>query len=70
MKNGTQKRIKIHLEDLGENINHERLFRALRLILSEEDLAEYLSTNRTMKCCCNFRHTKKSEAFTENLANS
>jgi hypothetical protein len=46
MKNGTNKRIKVCLESLGENINYERLFRALSLILSEEDLMEYLSSNQ------------------------
>jgi hypothetical protein len=46
MKNGTNKRIRVCLESLGENTNYERFFRALSLILSEEDLMEYLSSNQ------------------------
>jgi hypothetical protein len=45
MKNGTNKRIRVCFEGLGENANYERLLRALSLILSEEDLMEYLSSN-------------------------
>jgi hypothetical protein len=46
MKNGTYKRIRVCFEGLGENANYERLFRALSLISSEEDLMEYLSSNQ------------------------
>jgi hypothetical protein len=46
MKNGTNKRIRVCFEGLGENANYERLLRALSLILSEEDLMEYLSSNQ------------------------
>jgi hypothetical protein len=46
MKNDTDKRIRVYLESLGENANYERLFRALSLILSEEDLMKYLSSNQ------------------------
>jgi len=46
MKNGTDKRIRVYLESLGEDVNHERLFRAMNLILSEDDLMEYLSSNQ------------------------
>jgi hypothetical protein len=46
MKNGTNKRIRVYLETLGGGISYERLFRALSLILSEEDLMKYLSNNQ------------------------
>jgi hypothetical protein len=46
MKNDTNKRIRVYLKSLGEDVNYERLFRALSLVLSEEDLMEYLSRNQ------------------------
>jgi hypothetical protein len=46
MKNGTNKRIRVYLESLGEGVSYERFVRALSLILSEEDLIKYLSNNQ------------------------
>jgi hypothetical protein len=46
MKNGTDKRIRVCLESFGEDADYERLFRALSLVLSKEDLIEYLSSNQ------------------------
>jgi hypothetical protein len=71
MKNNTDKRIWIYLESLRENANYERLFRALSLILSEEDLMEYFSVNQNMEYCSNFdKCGEESEVLLENLANS
>jgi ABC-type multidrug transport system ATPase subunit len=71
MKNGTNKRIRVYLESLGENANYERLFRALSLVLSEEDLMEYFSVNQNIEYCSNFdKCAEKSEVLAENLANS
>jgi hypothetical protein len=72
MKNDTQKRIRVYLKSLGESVNYERLFRALSLILSEEDLVEYFSVNRNLEeYCSNFdERSKESEVLAENIANS
>ena len=72
MKNDTDKRIRVYLETLGENTNYERLFRALSLILSEEDLMEYLSPHRNIE---EYRSdfdecSEESEVLAEDLANS
>jgi hypothetical protein len=70
MKNGTNKRIRVYLEGLGEGISYERLFRALSLILSEEDLMKYLSNNQndTLNPSLN-ECNEKSEVLVEKVAN-
>jgi hypothetical protein len=70
MKNGTNKRIRVYLESLGEGINYERLFRALSLILSEEDLMKYLSNsqNNTLNSSLN-ECNEKSDVSIEKVAN-
>jgi hypothetical protein len=71
MKNGTDKRISVYLEGLREGVNRERLFRALSLILSEEDLRRYLSVNRDIEHCSDFdERSEESEVLAENIANS
>jgi len=71
MKNETDKRIRVYFESLGKSINYERLFRALSLILSEEDLMGYLSTNRNMEYCSDYNEcSKESEVLAENLVKS
>jgi len=72
MKNSTDMRIRICLESLGGEVNYERLFRALSLILSEEDLMEYLSPHRNIE---EYRSdfdecSEESEVLAEDLANS
>jgi hypothetical protein len=46
MENEADKRIRVCFEGLEDDTNYERLFRALSLILSEDDLMEYLSSNQ------------------------
>jgi hypothetical protein len=71
MKNGTKKRIRVYLEGLEEGVSYERLFRALSLILSEEDLRRYLSANRDVECRSDFDEcNEKSKALAGSLANS
>jgi hypothetical protein len=71
MKNGTNKRIRVYLKSLGNGISCERLFRALSLILSEEDLRRYLTANRDMECRSDFDECReKSKALAGSLANS
>ena len=71
MKNGTDKRIKVYLESLGEGVNYERLFRALSLILSEEDLRRYLAANQDIEYCADFDEcSERSEALAWNVAKS
>jgi hypothetical protein len=70
MKNGTNKRIRIYLESLGEGISHERLFRALSLILSEEDLMKYLSNNQNNTLSSSLNECdEKSNVLVEKVAN-
>ena len=70
MKNETDKRIRVYLESLGEDVNYERLFRALSLILSEDDLMKYLSSNQnnTLSSSLNERN-EKSKVLVEKVAN-
>jgi hypothetical protein len=69
MKKGTNKRIRVYFEGLGEGVSYERLFRALSLILSEEDLRRYLSANQ--ECRSDFDEcSEESEALAGSLANS
>ena len=71
MRNDTDKRIRVYLESLEKGVNYERLFRALSLILSEEDLMGYLSTNRNMEYCSDYNEcSKESEVLAENLVKS
>jgi hypothetical protein len=71
MRNGTQKRIKVYLESVGEGVTYERLFRALSLILSEGDLIGYLLSNQNNILNSGIdKRNKKSEVTLENLANS
>jgi len=71
MKNDTDKRIRIYLESFGESVNHERLFRALSLILSEENLMEYLSANQNVEYYSDFEECDEEyKVLAENLANS
>jgi hypothetical protein len=71
MKDGTKKKIRVYLEDLGDSTSYERLFRALSLILSEENLARYFSANLEIKSCSDLDGcSEKSEALAESLANS
>jgi hypothetical protein len=71
MKNGTKKKIRVYLEDLGDSTSYERLFRALSLILSEEDLRRYFSANLEIKSSSDLdRCNEKSEALAESLAKS
>ena len=71
MKNGTDKRIRVYLESLGESVNYERLFRALSLILSEDDLVEYLSSNQNnIQGSSLNEYYEKSEVLVEKVANS
>jgi len=71
MKNDTDKRIRVYLENLGENANYERLFRALSLILSEEELMKYFSTNQNVEYYSDFEECDEEyEVLLENLANS
>jgi hypothetical protein len=71
MRNGTQKRIKVYLESVGEGVTYERLFRALSLILSEGDLIGYLLSNQNNILNSGIdKRNKKSEVTVENLANS
>jgi hypothetical protein len=71
MKNGTKKRVRVYLEDLGDGIDRERLFRALSLILSGEDVMEYLSANQYIEEHSDFKgYGKEYEALAENLAKS
>jgi hypothetical protein len=70
MKNGTDKRIRVCLESLGENANYEKLFRALSLVLSEEDLMEYFSSNQNDVLTSSLDESnKKSKVLAENVAN-
>jgi hypothetical protein len=70
MKNGTDKRIRVCLESLGENANYERLFRALSLVLSEEDLMEYFSSNQNDVLTSSLDEgNEKSKVLAENVAN-
>ena len=70
MKNGTDKRIRVCLENFGENTNYERLFRALSLILSEEDLMEYLSSDQNDILTPSLNEgNKKSNVLVEKVAN-
>jgi hypothetical protein len=71
MKNDTDKRIKVYLESFEENVNHGRLFRALSLILSEEELIKYFSANQNIEYSSDFEECgEESEVLAENLANS
>ena len=71
MKNDTDKRIRVYLENLGENANYERLFRALSLILSEEELMKYFSTNQNVEYYSDFEECDEEyKVLAENLANS
>jgi hypothetical protein len=71
MKNGTDKRIRVCLESLGENADYERLFRALSLILSEEDLMEYLSSNQNDTLTSSLDEgDEKSKVLVGKVANS
>jgi len=71
MKNGTDKRIRVYLESLGESVNYERLFRALSLILSEDELIEYLLSNRKNILSCSLEECRdESSVLVEKLANS
>jgi len=71
MKNSINKRIKIRLENLGGNVNYERLFKALSLILSEDDLMKCLSSTHNNILSPSFdEYNEESEISVENLANS
>jgi len=71
MKNGTDKRIKVYLESLGEGVNYERLFRAMNLILSEDDLKEYLLSNQKNILSSSLEKCRDgSSVIAERLANS
>jgi hypothetical protein len=71
MKNDTDKRIRVYLESFGESVNHEKLFRALSLILSEEELMKYFSANQNIEYCSNFEECNEEyKVLAENLANS
>ncbi len=70
MKKGTDKRIKVYLEDLGKDVNFKRLFRALSLILSEDDLVEYLSSNKSNIPSVSLNeYDEKSEVLVDKVAN-
>jgi len=70
MKKGTDKRIKVYLEDLGKDVNFKRLFRALSLILSEDDLVEYLSSNKSNIPSSSLNeYDEKSEVLVDKVAN-
>jgi hypothetical protein len=70
MKNGTNKRIRVYFEGLGEGFSYERLFRALSLILSEEDLMKYLSNNQNNTLSSSLNEcNEKSNVLVEKVAN-
>jgi hypothetical protein len=70
MKKGTNKRIRVYLESLGEGVSYERLFRALSLILSEEDLMKYLSNNQNNTLSSSLNEcNEKSNVLVEKVAN-
>jgi len=70
MKKGTDNRIRVCLEGLRENTNYERLFRALSLILSEEDLVGYLSSNQDNILSSSLEKCdEESNILTEKLVN-
>jgi hypothetical protein len=71
MKNGIQKRVRVYFEDLGNGIDRERLFRALSLILSEENVMEYLSASQHIEEHSDFNGCgKESEVLAEDLVKS
>jgi len=71
MRNDTDKRIRVYLESLEEDVNYERLFRALSLILSEEDLRRYLSANQDLEYCSDFDEcSERAEVLARNVAKS
>jgi hypothetical protein len=70
MKNDTDKRIRVCLESLGKDVNYERLFRALSLILSEEDLMKYLSNNQNNTLSSSLNEcNEKSKVLVEKVVN-
>jgi hypothetical protein len=70
MKNDTDKRIRVYLESLGKDVNYERLFRALSLILSEDDLMKYLSSNHNNILSSSLNECdEKSKVLVEKVAN-
>jgi len=59
-----KKRIMVYLKDLEDSTSYERLFRALSLILSQEDLRRYFLANLDIKSCSNLDGCiQKSEAL-------
>jgi hypothetical protein len=70
MKDDTDKRIRVYLESLREGVNYEKLFRALSLILSEEDLMKYLSSNQNNTLSSSLNGcNEKSKVLVEKVAN-
>jgi len=70
MKNNINKKIKVYFESLGKSINYERLFRALSLILSEEDITGYLSNNQKDLLNASFdEYDRESKILVEKLVN-
>jgi hypothetical protein len=69
MKNCTNKRIRVYFKGLGEGFSYERLFRALSLILSEEDLMKYLSNNQNNTLSSSLNEcNEKSNVLVEKVA--
>ena len=68
MKKDADKRIRVYLESFGESVNYERLFRALSLILSEEDLMKYLLANRNIIRYSGFEECRGESEVLENIA--
>jgi len=71
MKKEADNRITVYIEGVGGDVNFERLFRALSLILSEDDLMEYLSSDKNNISSSRLdEYDDESEVLVEKVANS
>jgi len=64
MKKAFEKEIKICFEKPQEGISFERLFRALSLILSEDDIIKYLSDSENSALASTLDSLEKSQILT------
>ena len=69
MKKEADNRITVYIEGVGGGVNFERLFRALSLILSEDDLMEYLSSGKSNIPSSSLDEYDESEVLVEKVAN-
>jgi len=71
MKKEADNRITVYIEGgVGGGVNFERLFRALSLILSEDDLMEYLSSDKNNIPSSSLdEYDDESEVLVEKVAN-